>query len=209
MRLASLVPATIPVEIWDENLEPLDAKLAQLGPNDLVGITSKTLVIESAERVASVALAAGVRSVVVGGAHATLMPDDVARWADMVVTGEAYRTWPQLIQDAFNDTLKPRYDDIDWADLSGVATITDRVIAMVDEHRHYWTPMLEITRGCPQLLFLHRRPRQWAAHAVSPDGRGGLGNPTPPAASDSSLPTTTSAWHSAPTRTTSSRCSRR
>ena len=48
MRLASLVPDNIPVEIWDESLEPLDPKLATLGPNDLLGITAKTLVIESA-----------------------------------------------------------------------------------------------------------------------------------------------------------------
>ena len=150
MRLASLVPADIPVEIWDESLEPLDPKLRTLGPNDLLGITAKTLVIESAERVACVARAAGVRTVVVGGTHATLMPDDVARWADVVVTGEAYRTWPQIIQDTLNDTLKPRYDDIEWADLSAMAPITDRVLQMVDEHRHYWTPMMEITRGCPR-----------------------------------------------------------
>ena len=150
MRLASLVPDDIPVEIWDEGLGPLDAKLRQLGPNDLLGITAKTLAVESAERVACMAHAAGVRIVVVGGTHATLMPEDVARWADVVVTGEAYRTWPQLIQDVRNDTLKPHYDDVEWADLAEVAPITDRVIRMMDEHRNYWTPMMEITRGCPR-----------------------------------------------------------
>jgi radical SAM superfamily enzyme YgiQ (UPF0313 family) len=95
MRLASLVPDGIPVEIWDENLEPLEGKLRQLGPHDLVGITSKTLAVESAERFARIAREVGVQTVVVGGAHATLMPEDVARWADVVVTGEAYYTWPQ------------------------------------------------------------------------------------------------------------------
>jgi radical SAM superfamily enzyme YgiQ (UPF0313 family) len=34
--------------------------------------------------------------------------------------------------------------------LTGVAPITDRVIKMVDENRNYWTPMMEITRGCPR-----------------------------------------------------------
>jgi radical SAM superfamily enzyme YgiQ (UPF0313 family) len=150
MRLASLVPDEIPVEIWDENLEPLDAKIRQLGPNDLVGITSKTLAVESAERFARIAHEAGVQTVIVGGTHATLAPDDVARWADVVVTAEAYRTWPQIIQDAINDTLKPRYHDSEWCDLAGVAPITDRVIKMMDENRRYWTPMLEITRGCPR-----------------------------------------------------------
>jgi radical SAM superfamily enzyme YgiQ (UPF0313 family) len=150
MRLASLVPPEIPVEIWDENLGPLDAKLQQLGANDLVGITSKTLAVESAERFAAAAHHAGVKTVVVGGAHATLMPEDVARWADIVVTGEAYFTWPQLIRDAQADNLQPRYHDTSWPDLAGVARITDRVIEMVDENRNYWTPMMEVTRGCPR-----------------------------------------------------------
>ena len=150
MRLASLVPPEIPVEIWDENLERLDPKLRGLGPHDLVGITSKTLAIESAERMAGIAHKSGVQAVVVGGAHATLAPEDVTRWADVVVTGEAYTTWPQLIQDFAHDRLQRRYHDSNWADLAGVAPITDRVIRMVDENRRYWTPMLEITRGCPR-----------------------------------------------------------
>jgi radical SAM superfamily enzyme YgiQ (UPF0313 family) len=150
MRLASLVPPELPVEIWDENLGPLDSRIEQLGANDLVGITSKTLAVETAERFTNLAHRAGVKTVVVGGTHATLVPEDVARWADVVVTGEAYHTWPQIIRDAQSDTLQPRYHDTTWADLAGVAPITDRVIAMVDENRKYWTPMMEITRGCPR-----------------------------------------------------------
>ncbi len=149
MRLASLVPPELPVEIWDENLGSLQARLRGLGPNDLVGITSKTLAIESAERMARLAQSRGA-SVVVGGAHATLMPEDVARWADCVVTGEAYFTWPQLIRDAAAGALQPHYHDTHWADLAGVAPITDRVVRMVDETHNYWTPMMEITRGCPR-----------------------------------------------------------
>ncbi|HXV99849.1 MAG TPA: radical SAM protein, partial [Anaerolineae bacterium] len=150
MRLASLVPNDIEVEIWDENWEYLDHKIRTLGKHDLVGITSKTLAIETAERYAKIAHEAGVQTVVVGGAHATLLPEDVARWADVVVTGEAYYTWPQIIKDFQNDTLKPHYNDTEWADLTGVAPLTDRVIAQMDEKRRYWTPLMEITRGCPR-----------------------------------------------------------
>ncbi len=150
MRLASLVPDDIEVEIWDENWEYLDHKIRTLGKHDLVGITSKTLAVETAERYTEIAHEAGVQTVVVGGSHATLMPEDVARWADVVVTGEAYRTWPRIIEDFQNDSLQPLYNDTEWADLSGVAPLTDRAIKMVDERRRYWTPMIEITRGCPR-----------------------------------------------------------
>lgn len=150
MRLASLAPPDIAVEIWHEDWEPLDHKIRALGKHDLVGITAKTLAIETAERFAQIAHESGVRAVVVGGSHATLMPEDVARWADVVVTGEAYRTWPQIIEDFQNDTLKPLYNDTEWANLTGVAPLSDRVIKQVEERRRYWTPLLEITRGCPR-----------------------------------------------------------
>jgi len=147
MRLASLVPDEIPVEIWDEDLGPLNFQ--RLGPRDLVGITAKTLSIDRAKQIAEVAHRRG-STVVVGGTHATLVPEEVAQWADVVVVGEAYRTWPQIIADFAGDKLAPLYRDEEWASLVGVAPITDRVIAMVNEHRHYWTPYLEITRGCPR-----------------------------------------------------------
>jgi len=150
MRLASLVPADIEVEIWDENWETLDGKFATLGKHDLVGITAKTLAVETAERFAGLAHKAGVACVVVGGTHVTLLPDDVKPWADVIVTGEAYYTWPRIIEDFQNDTLKDHYHDSDWADLTGVAPLSNRVIKMVDERRRYWTPLLEITRGCPR-----------------------------------------------------------
>jgi len=150
MRLASLVPSEIAVEIWDQDWENLDGKFRYLNKHDLVGITAKTLAVETAERYAQLAHQAGVQAVVVGGAHATLMPEDVARWADVVVTGEAYYTWPKIIADFQNDTLQPLYNDTNWADLTGVAPLTDRVINMVDERHRYWTPLLEITRGCPR-----------------------------------------------------------
>ena len=147
MRLASMVPAEIPVEIWDENLRPLN--YARLNSRTLVGISSMTLTIDRAQAIATRARQCG-STVVVGGVHATLVPDDVTPWADTTVVGEAYRTWPQIIRDFADDKLLPRYVDVEWASLDTLAPITDRVIRHVDEHRHYWTPSLEITRGCPR-----------------------------------------------------------
>ncbi len=147
MRLASMVPAEIPVEIWDENLGPLNYE--GLNARTLVGISSMTLTIDRAEAIAAHAHQRKSK-VVVGGVHATLAPDDVAAWADTVIIGEAYRTWPQIIHDFANDKLLPRYMDVEWASLDTLAPISDRVIQQVDEHRHYWTPSLEISRGCPR-----------------------------------------------------------
>jgi len=147
MRLASMVPPEIPVEIWDENLGPLD--YARLNSNTLVGISSMTLTIDAAREIALRARARGSH-VVIGGVHATLVPDDVAAWSDAVVVGEAYHTWERIISDFDAGWLAPRYVDETWESLDHLAPISDRVIQAADEQHHYWTPSLEITRGCPR-----------------------------------------------------------
>jgi radical SAM superfamily enzyme YgiQ (UPF0313 family) len=147
MRMASLLPEELPVEIWDENLGPLD--YSSVGPNDFVGITSMTFTIDRTREIAEEMRRRGA-TVAVGGTHSTLMPDHVAEFADVVSVGEGYRTWGQMIQDAMDDQLKPRYTDEVWNTLQGVKPPSQRVINMVDEHRNYWTPYLEITRGCPR-----------------------------------------------------------
>lgn len=147
MRLASLVPDELPVEIWDEDVAPIPFQ--RLTKNTLMGITSKTLTIERAQAIAKAAKRRGT-TVVVGGAHATLAPEEVGEWADITVVGEAYFTWRRIIEDVARDRADKFYVDESWADLKGVARLTDRVIRMVDEKRNYWTPYLEITRGCPR-----------------------------------------------------------
>lgn len=147
MRLASMVPDEIPVEIWDENLGTPD--YARLNPNTLVGISSMTVTIDGAQNIAARAHDRGSK-VVVGGVHSTLMPEDVAEWSDSVVVGEAYHTWRRIIADFEANQLAPRYTDESWESLDHLAPISQRVIDLADEHRNYWTPSLEITRGCPR-----------------------------------------------------------
>lgn len=150
MRLASLVPNEIPVEIWDENVRELE--LDTLREGDLVGITSMTVTIERAEQIARIAMKKGA-GVVLGGVHATLSQEHSRTFSHSIMVGEGYFTWQQLIQDFAADGIKGmqrEYVDESWADLEGLANISDRVIQMVDEKNHYWTPYLEITRGCPR-----------------------------------------------------------
>lgn len=150
MRLASLVPDEMPVEIWDENVR--DLPLDTLRDGDLVGITSMTVTIERAEQIAHRAMKQGA-GVVVGGVHATLVQEHTKTFAHSIMVGEGYFTWQQLLQDFAADGIKgmqPVYEDERWANLDGLATISDRVIKMVDEQNNYWTPYLEITRGCPR-----------------------------------------------------------
>ena len=181
MRLASLVPLDIPVEIWDEDLMRLP--IETLGKGDLVGITAKTLLIDRA-KVMSRRIQAQGATVIMGGTHTTLVPEEVEGWADAIAVGEGYRTWPQIIRDFDAGTLQPRYVDEEWAPLdSGVANLQDRVLKMVDEHRNYWTPYLEITRGCPRSCTFCTAIRvSGQKMRLRPVGRGGRGDRAPQAA---------------------------
>lgn len=150
MRLASLVPDEVPVEVWDENVR--DLPLDTIREGDLIGVTAMTVDIERGEQIARRAMAQGA-GVVVGGVHATLLPEHVQTFAHSTMVGEGYFTWQELLRDFAGEGIKgmkPLYRDEEWANLEGIATISDRVIRMMDENTHYWTPYLEITRGCPR-----------------------------------------------------------
>jgi radical SAM superfamily enzyme YgiQ (UPF0313 family) len=90
------------------------------------------------------ALRAAGKQVIMGGIHVTICPDEAARHADAIVTGEAETIWPEVCADLLEDKLKERY--------AGSPTPPARM-APVDYRffgrRRYLTPAsLFATRGC-------------------------------------------------------------
>src|SRR3982751_4809421 len=87
--LASLTPPEVDVRFYDDRMEaiPFDE------PTDLVAISVETFTALRAYQIASEYRRRGV-PVVMGGFHATLVPDEVAEYAEAIVIGEAERLWP-------------------------------------------------------------------------------------------------------------------
>jgi radical SAM superfamily enzyme YgiQ (UPF0313 family) len=102
--LAGLTPPDVELEFHDDRMEsiPFDA------PTDAVAIPVETYTAARAYQIASEYRRRGV-PVVMGGFHATLMPDEVARYSEAVVTGEAESVWPRVVDDLRHGTLQPRY----------------------------------------------------------------------------------------------------
>src|SRR5690348_8188883 len=100
--LAALVPPELEAEITiqDEGVQPLDLDFEA----DLVGITAITGTALRAYAIADRLRARG-QTVVIGGVHATLLPDEAARHADALVLGYAEQSWPQLLRDFAQRTL--------------------------------------------------------------------------------------------------------
>src|SRR3954470_22537828 len=114
--LAALVPRDLDanISLYDEGIcnVPLDLDA------DLVGITVITGTACRAYELADHFRARG-QTIVLGGPHVTLIPEDAAPHADAVVVGYAEDSWPQLLRDFWDGSLQPRYDqapDLDLAD---------------------------------------------------------------------------------------------
>ena len=111
--LAGLTPADVETAFYDDRMEAIDYDR----PTDLVAIPVETYTARRAYQIASRFRARGV-PVVMGGFHATLAPDEVARFAEAVVIGEAEETWGQVIEDARAGRLQKTYRATAQPDLS-------------------------------------------------------------------------------------------
>jgi len=104
--VAALTPSSWEVRIIDENLR-LEEGLPW--EPDLVGLTALTPNAPRAYALAQHYRAAGI-PVVLGGVHASALPEEAARYVDTVVVGEAEGAWAQLLADFEAGHLQPLYD---------------------------------------------------------------------------------------------------
>ena len=102
--LAGLTPKDVEVRFYDDRMEqiPFDEK------TDLAAISVETYTAKRSYQIATEYRKRGV-PVVMGGFHATLCPDEVARHAEAVVCGEAELLWPRVIDDAKHRRLEKFY----------------------------------------------------------------------------------------------------
>jgi radical SAM superfamily enzyme YgiQ (UPF0313 family) len=140
---AALVSALLPPDVervlYDDRLEAIDYDR----PADLAAISVETYTARRAYQIASEFRRRGV-PVVMGGFHATLRPDEVARFADSVVAGEAEAVLPELIDDYRHGTPKRLYRSAARPDPSTVAP--DR--ALFRGKRYLPIRLVEFARGC-------------------------------------------------------------
>lgn len=102
--LAALVPPKHKVSVVNDLVEQVDFE----GAYDLVGITSMTMQAPRAYQIADQFRRRGI-PVVMGGIHASMLPEEAAQHADAVFIGEAEEIWPQVIEDAEKSHLKKYY----------------------------------------------------------------------------------------------------
>jgi radical SAM superfamily enzyme YgiQ (UPF0313 family) len=111
---------------------------------DLVGITANTPAAPHAYALAREFRRRGV-TVVIGGPHATLLPEEAMEHADAVVVGEGELVWPELLGDFERRDLRRCYESCRLPDLKQTPPPRWDLI----KGRAYGKGVTIATRGCP------------------------------------------------------------
>lgn len=139
--IASVTPPEVNVRIVDEAYEkvPFDEKF------DLVGITAQTPVALRAYQIAREFKRRGV-PVVMGGVHASMLPEEALQHVDAVVMGEAEEVWPLLIEDLKKGQMKKIYRANGFVNPS---TLPIPRRDLLNGSFYFPLQLIETTRGCP------------------------------------------------------------
>jgi len=140
--IAALTPPQHEVVIHDGRLSAPDYE----GNWDLVGLTGMTCEIPHAYQVADEFRRRG-KTVVIGGYHATALPEEAAKHADIVVVGEAEGLWQRILLElASGGAQQTVYKNAALAVMQNMA-IPRRDLLNRDMYTVANT--IQATRGCP------------------------------------------------------------
>jgi len=138
--LEGLTPAGHEIKIVEEEVTPVDLD----EPCDLVGISCMTANAPHGYELADEFRLRG-RTVVLGGVHPTILPEEALQHADSVVIGEAEGVWETLLQDFSEGRLLERYHNPN-PDLS---RYVKKDFSRIMKKRLFRIVPVMTTRGCP------------------------------------------------------------
>jgi radical SAM superfamily enzyme YgiQ (UPF0313 family) len=136
--VAALTPASWEIKIADENHDEFQFEEA-----DLVGITAFSSNVNRAYEIAMMYKQKKIK-VIIGGIHASMLPNEALTYADSVIVGEAEGIWEKVIHDFENNRLSSLYKG-PQIDLNRLTTIPRRDLL---SPKYFWHSV-QTSRGCP------------------------------------------------------------
>lgn len=125
-------------------VDEYNQKIPYDNPFDLVAITVNTPNAIHCYEISERFRDKGAR-VVMGGPHATLLPDEAGKYCDHIIVGEAEETWPQFLRDFYNNKSKKEYFSKEAPSLDGIPIPRRDLI----KGRRFTKGAVFATRGCP------------------------------------------------------------
>jgi radical SAM superfamily enzyme YgiQ (UPF0313 family) len=137
--LAGMTPPKWDIKFYDDRMEtiPFDED------TDLVALSVETYTAKRAYQIASEYRKRGV-PVVMGGFHATLVPEEVSQYAEAMVIGESEGIWPRLLADFEAGNMRRVYKQAGRPSLGDY--FPDRSI--FEGKRYLPLGLVEAGRGC-------------------------------------------------------------
>lgn len=138
--IAGLTPSDIELRFYDDRME----KISFGEPTDAVAISIETYTAKRAYQIASEYRRRNI-PVIMGGFHATLMPQEVERFAEAIIIGEAEGIWETVMDDLRHGTLQKRYQSLEKPSLEKM-----KVNRSIFQGKNYIPlGLIETGRGCP------------------------------------------------------------
>lgn len=139
--LAAVTPDDWEVAFHDDAIRATDLDIDA----DLIALTAMTAQATRAYQLADAFRSRG-KVVVMGGFHASNLPDEALLHADSVVIGEGELVWPQLLNDFKAGLLQRTYHADGLVD---TALIPPARREIFKGSGHLFTNTIQTTRGCP------------------------------------------------------------
>jgi radical SAM superfamily enzyme YgiQ (UPF0313 family) len=158
--LAALIPAELDaeVELIDEGIEDVNPNLEA----DLVGMTVISGCASRSYELAAQFQARGI-TVVLGGPHVTLLPEEAREHADAICIGYAEESWPQLLRDFQAGVLQRVYRQAANFSLKTLPQ-ESRVFPLrelLDNRKFLTNAVFEATRSCMHNCEFCVAPSAW------------------------------------------------
>jgi radical SAM superfamily enzyme YgiQ (UPF0313 family) len=139
--IAAVTPPGWEVQLGDENLRPLDLSCEV----QLVGLTAMTPQAPRAYEIAAAFRGRGI-PVVMGGYHASTLPQEALDHVDAVVVGEGDLVWPLLLDDLKKGKLQRIYRPKTALDMAALPVARRDIFSA---QGYLLTNTVQTTRGCP------------------------------------------------------------
>lgn len=142
LTIAAATPPGFDVDFVDENVTPIDFST----PAAIVAISVMTALAPRAYAIAARFRALG-KTVILGGIHVSLLPEEAEPQCDALVVGEGEGLWPEVLADWRAGRLKRRYTAPGLLDIEHPYPVPRRELL---RHGAYVTrSTIQMVRGCP------------------------------------------------------------
>lgn len=142
-QIAAITPPRFDTKIVDEYLEEINFE----EDADLVAISATTVQAPRAYQIAAEFKKHGKKTII-GGMHASLLPDEAQKYADSVFIGEAEGLWHTVLEDIINGDLQNRYENSSKMIDINHLPFPDFSKMDLSKYKVPYRPV-QTTRGCP------------------------------------------------------------